>query len=202
MANNSWKNLEVWERVRWARARHYPSAAAAAAATGIKDGTYRCYERGPGAAKFIPLEYKHAREFARVFKVRWEWLLDGLGEPWLTDRDAEEDEEEDEDEDGRRETHHVQAWREYRGLTVAQLSKKSGISVQTITGIESGEIDPPTKLLDKLAGALDTAPGYLLDNLPEDADPNIFNTVKAIPKERRSQALEILKTFRPYTKLP
>jgi len=198
MANNSWKNLEVWERVKWARARHYRSAAAAADATGMKDGTYRCYERGPGAAKFIPLEYKHAREFAQVFKVRWEWLLDGLGEPWLTDSDAEEDDGSEEE----RESNHLQAWRVYRGLTVAQLSKKSGISAQTISGIESGEMDPSTKLMGKLADALDTTVGYLLDNLPEDADPNIFNAIKAIPKERRSQALEILKTFRPYTKLP
>jgi len=201
MANNSWKNLEVWERVKWARARHYRSAAAAADATGMKEGTYRCYERGPGAAKFIPLEYKHAREFARVFKVRWEWLLDGLGEPWLTASDAEEDEVSSEEQE-EKETHHLQAWRVYHGLTVAQLSKKSGISAQTIAGIECGEIDPGTKLLTKLADALNTTTGYLVDHLPEDADPNIFNTVSAIPKDRRSQALEILKTFRPYTKLP
>jgi transcriptional regulator with XRE-family HTH domain len=166
----------------------------------MKDGTYRCYERGPGSAKFIALEYKHAREFAQVFKVRWEWLLDGLGEPWLTERDAEEGEEGEEEEE--REPNHLQAWRVYRGLTVAQLSKKSGISPQTITGIESGEMDPSTKLMSKLADALDATLGYLLDHLPEDADPNIFNAVKAIPKERRSQALEILKTFRPYNKLP
>jgi len=30
MANNSWKHLELWDRVKWARSRHFPSAVAAA----------------------------------------------------------------------------------------------------------------------------------------------------------------------------
>ena len=86
MADNSWRDLELWDRVKWARTRRFESATAAAKALGMKEGTYRCYERGPGSAKFIPLEYKHARVFAREFNVRWEWLLDGVGEPWLTER--------------------------------------------------------------------------------------------------------------------
>ena len=83
MADNSWRNLEVWERVKWARSRHFDSASAAAEALGMKEGTYRCYERGPGSAKYIPLEYKHARSFARDFKVRWEGLLDGVEKRWI-----------------------------------------------------------------------------------------------------------------------
>src|SRR5215472_12518475 len=96
MADNSWRDLELWERVKWARMRRYPSATAAAAALGMEAGTYRCYERGPDSAKSIPLDYKHARPFATQFGVRWEWLLDGLGEPWLTkprDREPEEEPE-------------------------------------------------------------------------------------------------------------
>jgi transcriptional regulator with XRE-family HTH domain len=198
MADNSWKNLELWERVKWARARRFPSAVAAAKALGMLDGTYRCYERGPGSAKFIPLEYKHAREFARAFKVRWEWLLDGLGVPWLTESDADEDEYPAE---GQSRPNNLRAWREHRGFTVAQLAKKSGVSAQTITGVESGEMDLSVKLLNKLADALSVTSGYVLDHEPGDADPTIFETVKAIPKERRGQALEILKTFRPYNRL-
>jgi hypothetical protein len=30
MADNSWRNLELWERVKWARSRRFDSATAAA----------------------------------------------------------------------------------------------------------------------------------------------------------------------------
>lgn len=200
MADNSWKNLALWERVKWARARRFPSAVAAAKALGMQDGTYRCYERGPGSAKFIPLEYKHAREFAREFKVRWEWLLDGLGDPWLTEDDADDEWRDVESaEDGA--PNHLRAWREHRGFTIAELSKRSGVSVQTIKQVESGEQDLSVKLLNKLADALSVTSGFVLDHTPSEADPTIFAAVKAIPKERRGQALEILKTFRPYQRL-
>ena len=56
MADNSWKDLELWERVKWARSRRFANAVAAARALGMEPGTYRCYERGPGSAKFIPLD--------------------------------------------------------------------------------------------------------------------------------------------------
>jgi transcriptional regulator with XRE-family HTH domain len=198
MVDNSWKNLELWERVKWARSRRYPSAIAAAKALGMEAGTYRCYERGPDSAKYIPLDYRHAQPFAREFKVRWEWLLDGLGRPWLTESDAEA---ETEDEAEGQAPNNLRAWREYRGFTVAELAKKSGLGVQTITELESGAMDVSGKILEKLAPALSTMAGHILDFDPNDADPSIFDTVLSIPKERRRQALEILKTFRPYTRI-
>ena len=193
MADNSWRNLELWDRVKWARAQRFESASAAAAAVGMLEGTYRCYERGPDSAKFIRLDYTHARHFAREFKVRWEWLLDGLGEPWLTPQ-VETDVE-------GKPPNNLRAWREFRGFTVAELAKKSGLGAQTITELESGASDLSHKLLTSLAPALSTTPGHILDFEPNDADPEIFDTVRSIPKERRGQALEILKTFRPYSKL-
>ena len=194
MADNSWRNLELWERVKWARAHRFESASAAAEALGMKEGTYRCYERGPESAKFINLEYKHARLFAREFKVRWEWLLDGLGEPWLT-RQAEP-----EDEDEAKRPNNLRAWREFRGFTVAELAKKSGLGAQTITELETAT-EVSSKLLEALAPSLGTSPGFILDLDPNEHDPSFFDVIRAIPKERRGQALEILKTFRPYTKL-
>lgn len=197
MADNSWKNLEPWDRVKWARSRRFGTAVAAAAALGMKEGTYRCYERGPDSAKYIQLEYNHAKQFAREFKVRWEWLLDGLGEPWLTRRDADQDAE----PEVAKPTNNLRAWREYRGLTVAELAKKSGLGVQTINELESGSSELRVKALYPLADALNTTPGYILDHDPDDADPAFFDAVRSIPKERRNQALEILKTFKPYQRL-
>ena len=195
MADTSWHDLEPWDRVKWARSRHFRSATEAAAALGMKEGTYRCYERGPGSAKFITLEYKHAQLFARTFKVRWEWLLDGVGRPLLT-----EEEELDSEEDSKP-ANYIRAWREYRGLTVADLAKKSKLGVQTINALESGEMDTSGKVLNQIGDALDTTRGRLLDVDPNDVDPDALETFQAIPKERRGQALEILKTFRRYNRL-
>jgi len=195
MADTSWKNLEQWERVKWARSRRFESASAAAPAVGMLDGTYRCYERGPDSAKFIALEYKHARLFAREFKVRWEWLLDGTGEPWLTKAPRDQEAEESP-------ANNLRRWREYRGLTVGELAKKVGTTAQIVTDLETGAVEVSAKWLQRLAPALSTRPGLLLDVAdPNDADPDILDVVEAIPKERRGQALEILKTFRVYNRL-
>ena len=39
MANNSWKHLELWDRVKWARLRHFASATAALTGTGSSPAT-------------------------------------------------------------------------------------------------------------------------------------------------------------------
>jgi transcriptional regulator with XRE-family HTH domain len=200
MANVSWKNLELWDRVKWARSRRFESAVAAAGALGMQPGTYRCYERGPDSAKYIRLEYHHARQFAREFNVRWEWLLDGIGEPWLTKADADRSGADD-DVSEEKAPNNLRAWREYRGFTVAELAKKSGLGTQTISELEAGNLDLSVKLLEPLAKALSTTAGFIVDLDPKEADPEIFDAVRLVPKERRSQALEILKTFRPYQRL-
>jgi transcriptional regulator with XRE-family HTH domain len=195
MADNNWRNLELWERVKWARSRRFESAAAAAEALGMKEGTYRCYERGPDSAKFIPLEYKHAKVFAREFKVRWEWLLDGIGEPWLT-KPSDEEEAAAEGPGA-----NLRRWREYRGLSVAELAKKAGTSAQVISDLESGAAELSQKQLFALAPSLGTEAGFLLSLDPNKVDPSLLDAVGAVPKEHRGQALAILKTFRPYQRL-
>jgi transcriptional regulator with XRE-family HTH domain len=198
MADNSWRNLELWERVKWARSRRHESATAAAAALGMKEGTYRCYERGPGSAKFIPLDYNHAKTFAREFKVRWEWLLDGLGEPWLT-RPADETQESAEPTSGP--GANLQRWREYRNLTRSELAKRAGTSAQTIADLESGAAELSQKWLYTLAPALGTEAGFLLSLDPNKVDPAFIDTAGEIPPDKRAQALAILKTFKPYQRL-
>ncbi|HEY3797956.1 MAG TPA: helix-turn-helix domain-containing protein [Caulobacteraceae bacterium] len=190
MADTSWRNLELWERVKWARSQRFDSASAAAQALDMKEGTYRCYERGPGSAKFIPLDYHYARKFGQLFRVRWEWMLEGLGEPWLTKPKADEAPE----EGGA--PNLLRTWREFRGLTVADLAKKAGTNAQTINDLESGTIELSDKWLGKLAGPLSTTRGRLLDINPYETDTSLFDAVEDIPSERRVQALEILKTFR------
>ena len=196
MADNSWRNLDPWERVKWARSLRFESATAAAASLDMKEGTYRCYERGPESAKFIALEYNHAKAFAKAFRVRWEWLLDGTGEPWLTKPSEDEESEPVAGPGG-----NLQKWREYRGMTRAELARKAGTAAQVIADLESGAAELSNKWLYTLAPPLDTQPGFLLSLDPNMIDPAFIDTVGAIPPEKRAQALQILKTFKPYQRL-
>ena len=79
----TWVELrEPWQRLRWARARSkFETARAAAESMGMNEATYSAYERRPDSSKSIPLSHQKAIQFARKFKVRWEWLLTGEGSP-------------------------------------------------------------------------------------------------------------------------
>lgn len=71
------------ERLRWARLRAgYPTAKAAADSLGMKKDTYTAYEREPGKSKTTGLDHQRAIQFGRRFKVSWEWLLVGAGNPF------------------------------------------------------------------------------------------------------------------------
>lgn len=65
-------------RLAWARKRHgqYRSGSAAARAFGWVISTYLGHENGDR----IP-SIDMARRYARAYRVRWEWLLEGEGEP-------------------------------------------------------------------------------------------------------------------------
>lgn len=90
--DRSWFGLDYWQRVQWARRRWQKekgsvgeTARAAAESLGMKEDTYSAYERRPDSSKHTKLNDQAAIRFARKFGVRWEWLLTGQGEPWLTD---------------------------------------------------------------------------------------------------------------------
>lgn len=90
MSRDDWKCLdEPWERLRWARVRWQEKARAingtakdAAESLGMKEGTYRAYERAPGTSKNIGYDHQAAIRFGRKFKVSWAWLLTGAGTPF------------------------------------------------------------------------------------------------------------------------
>ena len=88
--DHGWEELEgPWDRLRWARLRWQkkggainPSATQAALVLGIEPGTYRTYERPPGASKHAAYDHQLAIRFGRRFKVSWPWLLTGDGSPF------------------------------------------------------------------------------------------------------------------------
>lgn len=77
---------------------------------------------------------------------------------------------------------HIQAWREHRGRSVAEVAAKAGLAPAALEAIESGATDPNVSTLDALASALgipaswlfaDPAQVDLLTTEPdgEDGDP-------------------------------
>jgi transcriptional regulator with XRE-family HTH domain len=61
----------------------------------------------------------------------------------------------------------IRAWREFRGLSQEQLAAAAGTSPGMIHQLESGDRGLNTRWLARLAPALDTTPGALVDQLPQ-----------------------------------
>lgn len=94
---------------------------------------------------------------------------------------------------------HLRAWREFRKLTQEELAAKVDTTGAVISLLESGGRGLSDKWLRKLAPALGTRPGFLLDFDPNDIDGDLLAAVMEVPKERRDQALGILRTFKTGT---
>lgn len=91
---------------------------------------------------------------------------------------------------------HLRAWRELRNLTQEELAARVETSGAVISLLESGKRPLSDKWLRKLAIALGTSAGFLLDHDPNDLDAQFVEAALAVPKENRDQALVILNTFR------
>ena len=93
------------------------------------------------------------------------------------------------------EKNHLKAWREFRGLTQAKLAEMIGTTGPVISLLEAGERRLSDKWLMRLAPALRTRPGHLLELDPNDVDSDVNEIWANIPPENRDQAREVLKTF-------
>jgi len=91
---------------------------------------------------------------------------------------------------------HLRAWREFRHLTQDDLAAEVGTAGNVIGLLESGERGLSQKWLNKLAPALGTTPGFLLDHDPNDLPTAVLDVWAAIPDENRAQALAVLETFK------
>ena len=84
-------------------------------------------------------------------------------------------------------------------MTQEELASRIGTAGNVIGLLESGERGLSHKWLLKLAPALQTTPGFLLDHDPNDLDTAFLQAAMDVPAEHRTQALAILKTFRTGT---
>lgn len=91
---------------------------------------------------------------------------------------------------------HLRAWREFRRMTQVQLANAAGTKGSVISLLESGDRRLSDKWLRKLAPALLTTPGHLLDHDPEDVPTDLMEIWADIPEDRRAQAILVLNTFR------
>ena len=91
---------------------------------------------------------------------------------------------------------HLRAWREFREMTQEQLADAVGTAANVISLLESGERGLSHKWLLRLAPALGTTPGFLLDHSPYDIDTSFLDVALSIPKERRGEAREMLEIIR------
>lgn len=94
---------------------------------------------------------------------------------------------------------HLRAWREYRGLTQAQLGDMVDTTDNVISMLESGDRQLSQKWLVKLAPALNTRAGFLLEFAPEDADLSILEAILEVPADRKGEALQILRVLKTGT---
>lgn len=93
-------------------------------------------------------------------------------------------------------TNNLRAWREFRRLSQDQLAEKVGTKGNVIGHLESGERGLSDKWLRRLAPALGTTPGFLLDHKPGDLDAAYLEAALSVHADDREQAIQILKTFR------
>lgn len=91
---------------------------------------------------------------------------------------------------------HLRAWREIRELTQEQLADKVGTAANVISLLESGERGLSHKWLLKLAPALGTTPGFLLDYDPYRIDTSFLDVALSVPEDRRDEARQMLEIIR------
>lgn len=93
---------------------------------------------------------------------------------------------------------HLKAWRKYRRLTQQQLADAIDppTTKQVIQAIETGQRGLSDKWLRRLAPALGTTPGFLLDYDPEELPTDILDIWRDIPAEDQERARRALEIFR------
>lgn len=90
---------------------------------------------------------------------------------------------------------HLRAWRSSKGMTLEELGEKVGTSASVIGYLESGERALSAKWLRRLAPALGTTPGFLLDHSPEAIDAEIFDMWAHAPQPVRKQIAAVVRVM-------
>lgn len=96
----------------------------------------------------------------------------------------------------------LQAWREFRRLTQVELAEAVGTTAGMISHLESGERGLSSKWLRRLAPALGTSPGFLLDHNPFDLDNDILEIWNRADQAQKKQIRAVAEALVPYAPPP
>jgi len=91
--------------------------------------------------------------------------------------------------------HFLKEWREFRRMTQEQLADAVDTTKGVISLLESGDRGLSDKWARRLAPALQTQPGWLLDYDPETLPTSILEVWASIPADQQEQAIKVLQTF-------
>lgn len=94
---------------------------------------------------------------------------------------------------------HLRAWREFRKLTQAELAELIGTNQNMIGYLENGERGLSAKWLRRLAPALETTPGMLLDHDPRELPTDVIDIWAHIADREKPRALRVLESFKTGT---
>ena len=93
----------------------------------------------------------------------------------------------------------LKAWRHFRKLSQEELAEKVGTTGSMISMLETEQRSLSAKWLRRLAPALGTTPGHLLDLDPIEMDTDLFEIWTAIADRDKPRAKRILEAFRTGT---
>jgi len=90
---------------------------------------------------------------------------------------------------------YLRVWRQYRGLTQAQLAEAIGTTAPVVSLLECGDRQLAPKWLRRLARVLNAPTGAFLEYGPDDERAALFAAWAAIPAAERPIVLEIVRTL-------
>jgi transcriptional regulator with XRE-family HTH domain len=90
---------------------------------------------------------------------------------------------------------YLKQWRQKAGLTLEQLADKVGTNKSVIFLLENEQRPLSAKWLRKLADALGTTPGRILDVNPEEANADVLDIWDHIRAKDRATAIRVLRSL-------
>lgn len=90
---------------------------------------------------------------------------------------------------------YLKQWRNKAGLTLEQLAEKVGTNKSVIYLLENEQRPLSAKWLRKLADALGTTPGRILDVNPEEANAEVLDIWDHIRAKDRPTAIRVLRSL-------
>ena len=101
----------------------------------------------------------------------------------------------DDEDDKNGGPNHLRAWMRFRKVKGAKLAEALGITPGMVSDLANSNRALSAKWLRRIAPALNTTPGLLLDHDPNDLDSDIIDIWVNADRDRRRQITEVAKAL-------